>query len=195
MSKYKPTDFIGYETSYLGEESMRNNVRLIVPFFRNEGWTDNAIAGMLGNMQTESSINPNLWQGREIPADPTTTDKGYGLTQWTPARKLITWAEVEGLNYTSGFAQMFRIKYERENNVQWSTNNILNYTWDDYVVSTESPEILARVFVWAYERPEDPNIEKRQQDARKWFNFMHSWQFNKPPWLLFKFNERRGFLK
>lgn len=181
------SDWVSYPEAYLGLPSMRNNAAIIVPYFQGLGWTDNAIAGMLGNMQTESTINPGLWQGRYTPADPLTTEQGYGLTQWTPASKLINWATENGLDYMSGDVQMQRIKYERENNLQWSTNNILNYTWDEYVVSTESPETLARVWVWAYERPTDPNIPQRQEQARYWYNFIK--ELKLPVWLLFKIKE------
>ena len=34
------------------------NAQYIWNYLRNEGWTKNAVAGMLGNMQSESSINP-----------------------------------------------------------------------------------------------------------------------------------------
>lgn len=175
-------DWIYKETAYLNSTEQKHNAKFIQKFFTEQGWTREAIAGMLGNMQVESTINPGLWQGREIPADIYTTEKGYGLTQWTPANKYITWADANMLDYKNGDNQMTRIQYERENNLQWSTDNILNYTWDDYVNSHESPEILARVFVWAYERPDDPDIPLRQQCARYWYNF-----FKHPPiWLLFK---------
>lgn len=193
MSEYNPTTFISSPTRYLSQREMRMNARIIIRFFRAAGWTDNAIAGMLGNMETESTLNPGLWQGRTIPPDPLTAEKGFGLTQWDPARKLINWCnEFEPpWDYTSGQVQMMRIIYEAANNLQWTTDNILGYNWSQFINSTESPEILARVFCWAYEIPEDPDMEKRQNDARKWFNFMHSWAFEHPPWLLFKFNERR----
>lgn len=175
-------DWIYKETAYLTEAEQQHNAKFIQNFFTAQGWTREAIAGMLGNMQVESTINPGLWQGREVPADIYTTEKGYGLTQWTPANKYITWADANMLDYKNGDNQMARIQYERENNLQWSTDNILNYTWDDYVSSHESPETLARVFVWAYERPENPDIPLRQKYARNWYNF-----FKRPPiWLLFK---------
>lgn len=178
------SEFISKNTAYLTQAEMQNNVRIIYPYFSALGWTDNAIAGMIGNMETESTINPGLWQGREIPADPFTTDKGFGLTQWTPANKLINWANESGLDYTSGFVQMARINFESLNNLQWSTNNIFNYTWEQFIHSTESPEDLAQVFVWAYERPENPDIDKRRRDARKWFEFFK--RIRIPIWLLFK---------
>ena len=175
-------DWIYKETAYLTESEQQHNARFIQKFFTAQGWTRESIAGMLGNMQVESTINPGLWQGRAVPPDIYTTEKGYGLTQWTPANKYITWADANMLDYKDGDNQMARIQYERENNLQWSTDNILNYTWDDYVNSHESPETLARVFVWAYERPEDPDIPLRQSCARYWYNF-----FKRPPiWLLFK---------
>ena len=43
-------------------------------------WTDEAKAGMGGNMQHESGMNPWRWQG-----DSVNTHGGYGLPQFTPA--------------------------------------------------------------------------------------------------------------
>lgn len=177
--------WISYPDRYLGQTSMQNNAIIFYEYFIALGWTAECIAGMLGNIQVESTINPGLWQGRSIPPDIYATNKGYGLTQWTPARKMIQWADQLGLDYQDGNTQLQRLLYERENNLQWSTDNILKYTWDDFVTSTESPETLARVFVWAYERPEDPDIELRQQNARAWYNFLQSY-LKLPIWLLFK---------
>lgn len=43
-------------------------------------WTNEAIAGMGGNLQAESGMNPWRWQG-----DSVVTSRGYGLPQFTPA--------------------------------------------------------------------------------------------------------------
>ena len=43
-------------------------------------WTDEAIAGMGGNLQHESGMNPWRWQ-----SDTVNTSAGYGLPQFTPA--------------------------------------------------------------------------------------------------------------
>lgn len=183
------SDWVYIDNTYLGLSNMKINASIFWSFFVNgQGWSKNAVAAMLGNIQVESTISPRLWQGREYPADPYTTDKGYGLTQWTPARKLITWCDETGLDYRNGDAQLQRILYEQQNGLQWSTENILNMTWDDFIVSEESPEILARVFVWAYERPENPDILLRQKNARFWYNFLS----HPPIWLLFKIKEVYG---
>lgn len=39
-------------------QQMEINAIYIWAYLQNEGWTLNAVAGILGNMQSESSINP-----------------------------------------------------------------------------------------------------------------------------------------
>lgn len=139
-------------------------------FVRQLGWTRNAVAGMLGNIMVESTVNPWLFQNRTLdwsnPSAILSDNGGMGLTQWTPCRKYYQWAIDSNLDPQSGNTMCERIYYEYQNNLQWSLDNILQYTWQDFVTSTESPEILARVFVWAYERPADPDIDQRQANAR-----------------------------
>ena len=43
---------------YLTRSQMADNARYVFNFFRKLGWTSNAICGMLGNMERESTINP-----------------------------------------------------------------------------------------------------------------------------------------
>lgn len=178
-------DWIAAPTSYLDRAAQENNVRIIYPFFRNLGWTNEAIAGMLGNMEEESTINPQLWENRVIPDDPYTVDRGYGLTQWTPANKLINWADAEGLDYTDGDTQLKRIEYERQNNIQWQDST---YTFMRYSQDTRDPEILAELFCRLYEAPPDPDLEERARQARSWYEYLLTLPYV-PPWLLFQFNK------
>lgn len=46
-------------------------------------WSLEAICGMIGNMQTESGVNPWRWQSDSVSL--TDSKKGYGLPQFTPA--------------------------------------------------------------------------------------------------------------
>lgn len=39
-------------------EQMKLNARYIYTYLKSAGWTINAISGLLGNMQSESAINP-----------------------------------------------------------------------------------------------------------------------------------------
>lgn len=48
-----------YDSSQaLNQSQMEENAEYIWRYLQNEGWTLNAVAGILGNMQSESSINP-----------------------------------------------------------------------------------------------------------------------------------------
>lgn len=48
-----------YDSSQaLTRSQMEVNATYIWAYLRQQGWTMNAVAGMLGNMQSESSINP-----------------------------------------------------------------------------------------------------------------------------------------
>lgn len=85
-----------------GSAEMQTNARYICNYLSSKGWSLNAIAGILGNMQTESSINPARIEVRtgveSAPKDATAEDikqyayrykaskgrfPGYGLVQWT----------------------------------------------------------------------------------------------------------------
>lgn len=162
---------------YPPEQVQIDNMNLVYDYFINKGWTPNAIAGMLGNMMVESTVNPWLFQHsnldwNNVPAI-LTDNGGMGLTQWTPCRKYYNWTLDEGKDPKSGYTMCDRIKYEQDNNLQWSLDNILQYTWEQYVTSTQTPEMLARVFVWAYERPTDPDVSQRQRNARWCFDNIH----------------------
>ena len=169
---FKTTDVNVYQPG----EYQKYNMEKVYNYFSAYGWTLNAIAGMIGNMMVESTINPGCCQYNSVDWDnPSTilsTSGGIGLTQWTPARKYYNWAIDNGLDPLQGDSQCARIEYEREHNLQWSLNNLGNHTWEQFVSSTESPETLARVFVWAYERPQNPNIAQRQRNARWAYDYL-----------------------
>ena len=42
----------------LNQSQMEVNANYIWKYLKAQGWTKNAVAGILGNMQSESSINP-----------------------------------------------------------------------------------------------------------------------------------------
>ena len=91
------------------------------------------------------------------------------------------WSWGNNLDPKSGNTQCARIEWERDNNKQWSLDNLGRHTWEDFVTSTESPETLARVFVWAYERPSNPNIAQRQRNARWVYDYLTTIDPPTPP--------------
>ena len=143
-------------------ENREENARYIYKFFKAKGWTLNAIAGMLGNMQAESNIIADV--------NERSGGGGYGLVQWTPKSKLVNWANQNGLDHRTVDTQCRRIQWELENNKQFSRTKAYPMTFKEYVKSTESAEYLSKVFVYNYERPANKNNPKRQTWAAEWYN-------------------------
>lgn len=157
--------------AYLGLADMQNNAKIIWANFKAKGYTLNATAAMLGNMQTESTINPGIWENLTV--DYT---KGYGLTQWTPATKYINWA---GDNWENPDRELARITWEINNNEQWFRNPnapIVDppMTFMVFAHSTETPELLANYFLWYYEHPTNINQPARATQARYWYDYLEN---------------------
>lgn len=152
---------------YLSATQMANNAKEV---WNNLGgafnWTVNAVAGVLGNMQSESSINPGIWEGLQV-----NYNKGFGLVQWTPATKYIDWA---GSAYEDGDLQCRRIEYEADNGLQWFANKdapIRNppISFRDFTRSELPPGLLANYFLWYYEHPANVNQPNRATQAEQWY--------------------------
>lgn len=141
--------WITTEDTWLTEAESLQNAQLIATLCSGWGWSKNAICGMLGNMRHESSVNPNIW---EFGYNHSTT-RGYGLVQWTPATKLIDWANANSLDYTNGDTHMARINYEKANGIQWIATSTYNYSFDAFAVSTDTVSNLTWAFARCYERP------------------------------------------
>lgn len=153
--------------SPLNLEEMQNNALIQYDLFIQNGWTLNAICGMLGNQQAESGINPNAWQNYTV-----NYNMGYGLVQWTPATKYIDWA---GVNYNSGNRQVERILWEVENEEQWLNKE--NMTFYEFTQSNKTPYELAMIFLRCYERPSDLNQPQRGTNANYWYEFLNGKPF------------------
>lgn len=153
---------------YLTQSEMENNALYIYRKLSAAGWTLNAISGMLGNMQVESTINPAIWQS----LNEGNTAGGYGLVQWTPATKYFEWCDAHGLAYGSMDSALQRIEYERENNLQYYETDSYPLSFTEFKTSTESPEYLAQAFLLNYERPANQDQPERSTYARAWYEFL-----------------------
>ena len=138
------------------------NARFIANFFRNKGWTLQAICGMLGNMQAESGIIADKHENGG--------GGGYGLVQWTPMSKLTDWARANGLDHRSIETQCKRIQWEVENNQQWISTRAYNMSFRQFTQSTSSPNTLAMAFLLNYERPSNQDQPQRGINAQNWFS-------------------------
>lgn len=152
---------------FLSMDEMKVNAKYIYKVLSGKGWTKQAICGMLGNLQTESTINPGLWQSMRE----NNMSMGFGLVQWTPASKYINWAKKVGMDYKSMDANLSRILWEVENKVQWIDKSM---TFREFTKSTDSAYNLAMKFIKAYERPADPTQPKRGTQANFWYEYLSS---------------------
>lgn len=155
---------------YLTRSEMEGNAEFIASVFLQNGWSVNAIAAMLGNMESESGINPGIYEN----LDNTSTSNGFGLVQWTPNTKYKTWADENGYgsDYGDIVGQVARIRYELENGIQWIATNTYPMSFKEFSTSTESPETLAQAFLYNYERPASLDQPNRSTQAREWYEFI-----------------------
>lgn len=166
---------------------MENNADIVINYYRSQGINDKTIAGILGNMQAESSINP---ERKEVGG------QGYGLVQWTPVTVLQNHCSTLGLSpYTDGDVQLQVLIPEILNQSgvgKWYTSQafIRNYyksgaTADMVGITGQQfldnqmdwlPDKLAVMFMAGYERPTyDPSgnhYNLRMQYALEWFEYI-----------------------
>ena len=181
------------------DEKMHNGMKLAQNLY-NFHWTENAIAGILGNVDAESGMNPGSCQqprpfGDYLPDNAEILESSYGrgmgFVQWTPGRtKLVQFAEDTGRIWYDGITQVFRLKYECDNDFE------LIGGWEGYITSTGDPADLAEYFLRRYERPTPEVIEQqvaiRRSLGTMWYNRIHGKLFNNK---LLWYNKKRKELK
>ena len=134
---------------------------------RRWGCSDGAIAGILGNMQAESSLIADRWEGDHVG----NLSGGYGLVQWTPATNYFDWAKKQGLDHKTVSTQCARIKYEADHGEQFFKPGTTFWNW---LKSGGTPEQKADEFIRYYERPRKlDTLPQRQGFARNWYDQLH----------------------
>jgi hypothetical protein len=155
------------ETRPLTMTEMTVNANFILSYLSAKGWSKNAVCGMLGNMQSESSINPARWQSDVIRPSYTS---GFGLVQWTPYQNYMNWVAGTQWDYKSMEGNLERILYEVANGLQWYSTSAYPLSFQEFTQSLDTPENLAQAFIHNYERPADPTQPARSTQARYWFD-------------------------
>ena len=153
---------------YLSESEMQNNALIVKEYLLGKGWTINAISGLLGNMESESSINPAIWQS----LNEGNMSGGFGLVQWTPATNFTDWADSKGYEWTDGTAQLLWIDEETSSFGQWIPTTDYNFSFETFKTSSESPSYLASAFLKNFERAGVEVEEARRTQAEKWYSYI-----------------------
>ena len=153
---------------YLTQGEMESNAKEIYTYLSDKGWTINAISGLLGNMQRESTINPGLWQSLKEG----NYSGGYGLVQWTPATNYTDWARSNGYDISDPQGQMLWIDTMTVPFGQWIATSQYDLSFQEFKTSTQTPEWLASAFLKNFERAGVEVEEERRSQARKWYNYL-----------------------
>lgn len=154
---------IRHFTLFMSTAANTKTAEEIYTFFKAKGWTTNAIAALLGNMQGESGISADV------------TEKGggggYGLVQWTPKTKLTDWATANKLTASEVKTQCMRIQYELDNGEQFYSTKTYPMTFKAFSKSTDTASELAKVFIYNYERPKNKDQPQRSTWATEWYDY------------------------
>lgn len=144
--------------------AMEQNARCVYNYMRAKGWSRNAICGMLGNMDYESTINPGRYGNNG------TNTNVFGIVQWNPGSKYTNWASQNGYTNNSMKGQLERILFEVQNpREQWGLRDPASTTFPAYTTSTKSAADLATIFRTNYENSGSGDSSRRSY-ATKWYN-------------------------
>lgn len=161
---------------YLTQSQMEENAGYFWRATKNWGggysqMTMAACAAMLGNMQTESTINPGIWED----LIPNRDERGFGLVQWTPSKNYIAWCTAESLPPGEMNTAIARIDYEILNGLQWIQTSTYPYSFKEFLAMSENDmDIgdLAYMFMYNYERPGTLDQPARKTQALNWFKYL-----------------------
>ena len=133
--------------------SGNSNASKIWNYFAQKGYSSKAIAGIMGNLQQESGLNPNAKQ----PNGP-----GRGLAQWSKGGRwdeLVKWAKAKGLNPNSLDTQLQFMS--KEMNSRGLTPEYMNG-----MSLSEATEAFEK----KYEAAGKPNMSARNKYASSFYN-------------------------
>lgn len=176
----------GFPTS----EQLNNMIMITSWMHANTSASNAAIAGIIGNMIWESTVNPNCWQ-----LTPGINYGGYGLVQFDPPDKYLfqSWTPSDYATNpeTNGPGQMDVIKYGIEHTWdvpatsttppgEWAPSyGGYSYTYQQFYELTD-PQEAASSFLWQYERAGAPQESIRRNNALWVYNNMSNW--GNPGW-------------
>lgn len=178
----------------LSQEKREENAAYIYVYLRKKGWSKEAIAGLLGNIERESGMNPGVWQYWED------VNYGYGLVQWDDATKFLNWAKLNNKSANDMAKNNPKKLMDMELEYLLESMNTKDYdklswyptltapyytefppsddvpremTYEEYINSSHNSGDLALIFHASYERSSDDKtiLEERYDNANKWYNY------------------------
>lgn len=137
---------------------------------RDAGFSEYAVAGVMGNIYGESGFNPSIIEYG--------SGQGFGLCQWTAGRRtaLENYASSKGVEPSDVNTQieflLTELTYGGAGPAQgYAVYQLLSYRGynGDMWENAENPEDAAVAFCWSFERPGAPDLNTRKQAARRYY--------------------------
>lgn len=155
-------------SAYLTQSEMENNATEFYGYFNSKGFTIESVAGMLGNLQQESNINPGMKQTASA-------SSGWGLIQWTPSSNLTDYATAHGSDWATGEIQTQLMWDEIINGYggQWKPKPSLGYgyTGAEFSQLTDVAE-ACKAYLYERERAGAEALDKRLTYASNWYKYL-----------------------
>lgn len=158
---------------YIITQNQIDNAQMMWSFFRNQGYSEQATAAIIGNAMWESLINPGQFEYGSNMSD--WSSYGLGLLMWTPKSKIKNYADSVGGDVYSGDLQC-RFYLENETpgwNMYRGLTQYPNYPYimtpGEFKLSTQSPSYLAEVFGCNYEGGTYSRVRSTNSDY--WYNY------------------------
>ena len=155
-------------SAYLTQSQMENNATEFYGYFHSKGFTIESIAGMLGNLQQESNINPGMKQT-------SSASSGWGLIQWTPSSNLTGYATAHGADWSTGEIQTQLMWDEIINGYggQWIPKPAKGYpyTGAEFSQLTDVAE-ACKAYLYERERAGVEALTKRLTYADNWYKYL-----------------------
>lgn len=181
-------NYINTLNARLTESEMQTNALFIRDYLVAKGWSVNAVAGLLGNWQAESRINPNVYEGYYVHSSDLGS-YGYGLSQWTPWLGTSTYDTAEEQrNYHGSNNPTFgrwcldngRDKSLMETQLDYVDSGLGGYrivtgypeTYAQFKVSTKGADYLAKLYYVNYERSAAGEWGDRPDYALEWYEYL-----------------------
>ncbi len=148
------------------------NAERVFKFFLSVGYKPEWAAGIVGNMIAESGVEPQRLQGTASgtitpAAQARGSSLGWGLVQWTPAKKII---DSVGVDKADDMGVQLDFLYKQ---LEGQVSEYNEKAAGDQLKQTTTVEDAAKIFMTEYERPKDQSAsaqEKRASLARGVFD-------------------------
>lgn len=155
-------------SAYLTQSEMENNATEFYGYFNSKGFTIESVAGMLGNLQQESTINSGMKQTASA-------SSGWGLIQWTPSSNLTEYANAYGTVWSTGEIQTQLMWDEIINGYggQWIPKPSLgyDYTGAEFSKLTDVSE-ACKAYLYERERAGVEALSNRLTYANNWYEYL-----------------------